>query len=129
MVTWRNLVVHAAGVEAFDMLRMAAAGRGVDEPFRRVAGQLADIEAAKHRSRLVAPEDLPRREKGAPRMHEGFWRQAASGKEAPRQLRRQRTLAAPRRRPPRLPGPGKRWAAACMHASSCSLTSKLFAAH
>lgn len=93
--------------------RCCFAGRGVEPPFRRVAEQLAAIEAGKHRSRLVDPCDLPRRERGAPRINEMFWRQAASGKDAPpaAKQRRRQTLSRARRRRPSLPGPGKRCAA------------------
>ena len=90
----------------------------MDEPFRRVAEALAGIEAGRHRSRLVDPAALPRRERGAPRLGEAFWRQAASGHEgapARQKRRRNQTLRRGARRPrPRLPGPGKRWAPPCV---------------
>lgn len=42
--------------------------QNVDEPFRKVAEQLAEIEANKHRSRLVDPSELPRKERAPPKV-------------------------------------------------------------
>jgi hypothetical protein len=80
----------------------------IDEPFQKVAAQLAEIEANKHRSVLVDPSELPRKERAPPKVGELFWRQAASGKEAPHRKRRRQTLVRSQRKRPSLPSSARR---------------------
>ena len=61
----------------------AAAGRNVEASFQKIADQMRTLNASKHRSRLLDPAELPRRERPTTRLPEMFWRKAASGKEAP----------------------------------------------
>ncbi|BDA48603.1 probable DNA excision repair protein ERCC-6 [Coccomyxa sp. Obi] len=90
----------------------STSGRSSDQtardPFQRLASQLNDIEASKHRSMLVDPSQLPPRERKAAKVGELFWRQAASGKDVAPKRRRRQTLARERRRRPKLPGAYKR---------------------
>ncbi len=90
-----------------------ASGRSSDQtardPFQKLASQLNDIEATKHRSMLVDPSQLPPRERKAAKVGELFWRQAASGKDVAPKRRRRQTLARECRRRPKLPGAYKRW--------------------
>ena len=67
-----------------------------DATFTRLADSLQQINASKHRSALVQPEDLPKREKAVRKVDELFWRSAASGHAKPAagaQRQRKRTLA------------------------------------
>lgn len=82
----------------------------MEDPFQRLASQLTNIEATKHRSKLVDPSELPPRERKATKVGELFWRQAASGKDVAPKKRRRQTLTRERRRRPKLPGAGKRCA-------------------
>ena len=68
---------------------------------------MADIEASKRRAQLVHHADLPQRERGAPRVAEQFWRQAATRKDRPPSKRRPHTL--PRSKRKSLPLALKRW--------------------
>ena len=68
---------------------------------------MADIEASKPRAQLVHHADLPQRERGAPRVAEQFWRQAATRKDRPPSKRRPHTL--PRSKRKSLPLALKRW--------------------
>lgn len=48
----------------------------MEPAFQGIAGQLAAMKAARARTRLLPPGALPARERAAPRLDEGFWRQA-----------------------------------------------------
>ena len=72
---------------------------------------MADIEASKPRAQLVHHADLPQRERGAPRVAEQFWRQAATRKDRPPSKRRPHTL--PRSKRKSLPLALKRWGPRC----------------
>lgn len=68
----------------------------VDATLSRLADDLKQISQNKHRSALVEPEDLPKREKAVRKVDELFWRSAASGHAKPAagaQRQRKRTLA------------------------------------
>jgi len=47
----------------------------VEPAFQNIAGQLAAIKATRARTRLLPADALPSRERAAPRLDEGFWRQ------------------------------------------------------
>lgn len=96
----------------------------MEEPFQRIAAQLSQIEASKHRSMLVDPSELPARERKAPKMGELFWRQAASGKDVAPKKRRRQTLARQRTRRPKFP---KRWgtSGSCVRDPMTALSSEL----
>ncbi|KAK9837571.1 hypothetical protein WJX74_000576 [Apatococcus lobatus] len=67
-----------------------------DATFSRLAEDLKQINKNKHRSALLEPEDLPKREKAVRKVDELFWRSAASGNAKPAagaQRQRKRTLA------------------------------------
>ena len=83
----------------------------VEEHFQKIAAQMADIEASKPRARLVHHADLPQRERGAPRVAEQFWRQAATRKDRAPSKRRPHTL--PRSKRKSLPLALKRWGPRC----------------
>lgn len=69
---------------------------------------MADIEASKPRAQLLHHSDLPQRERGAPKVAEHFWRQAATRKDRPPVKRRPHTL--PRSKRKSLPSALKRYA-------------------
>ena len=69
---------------------------------------MADIEASKPRAQLLHHSDLPRRERGAPKVAEHFWRQAATRTDRPQPKRRPHTLLRSKRKS--LPSALKRWA-------------------
>ena len=82
--------------------------------FTRVAADMKQINQNKHRSALVEPEDLPKREKAVRKVDELFWRSAASGHAKPAagaQRQRKRTLAKAKASI-NMPRPSKRWSCA-----------------
>ena len=85
-----------------------------DATFSRLADDLKQINQNKHRSALVEPEDLPKREKAVRKVDELFWRSAASGHAKPAagaQRQRKRTLAKAKASI-NMPRPSKRWSCA-----------------
>jgi len=70
----------------------------VEEHFQKIAAQMADIEATKPRAQLLHHSDLPQRERGAPRVAEQFWRQAATRKDKAPMRRRPHTLPRSKRK-------------------------------
>ena len=53
----------------------------MEEHFQKIAEQMADIEATKPRAQMLPHAELPQRERGAPKVAEQFWRQAATRKD------------------------------------------------
>ena len=47
----------------------------MEPAFQNIAGQLAASKATRARTRLLPAVALPSRERAAPRLDEGFWRQ------------------------------------------------------
>ncbi|KAK9827355.1 hypothetical protein WJX81_000181 [Elliptochloris bilobata] len=81
----------------------STSGRDVEPAFQNIAGQMAAIKAMRARTRLLPPGALPARERAVQRVDEGFWRQAASGRDKPPPRKRRRhTLPRERRKAPRL---------------------------
>ena len=69
---------------------------------------MADIEATKPRAQLLDHAQLPQRERGAPKVAEQFWRQAATRKDRAPLKRRPHTLGRSKRKS--LPSILTRWA-------------------
>jgi len=95
---WRNAIVSLV----YSLTTACQAGRAhkqpVEEHFQKIAAQMADIEATKPRAQLLHHSDLPQRERGAPRVAEQFWRQAATRKDKPPIKRRPHTLPRSKRK-------------------------------
>ena len=70
----------------------------VEGHFQKIAAQMADIEATKPRAQLLPHANLPQRERGAPKVTEQFWRQAATRKDRAPLKRRPHTLPRSKRK-------------------------------
>ena len=81
----------------------------MEEHFQKIAAQMADIEATKPRAQLLDHAQLPQRERGAPKVAEQFWRQAATRKDRAPLKRRPHTLGRSKRKS--LPSLLTRWVA------------------